>query len=125
MNAVQVGWEMRKHYTDDGMKDFEVHFTSHVVIKAKDFADAKIKFSEQYHDPICATSFFDYEANESKDVIGHSELSELPIFHDEEFSHDPETGVMWLKSEEDEEVLVGKPDTYPECTEPPMMGMSY
>lgn len=46
-----------------------------------------------------ATSFYECEEGITHEVVGHCEMTELPIFEHDEFSHDEE-GVMWLNDVE-------------------------
>lgn len=82
------------------MAQFEIEFKSHDIIEAKDFEESRKLFSEKHFIPDQATCFYNCETQESKEVIGYCEMSELPIFEDDEYNHDGE-GTMWLKREED------------------------
>lgn len=79
---------------------FEIQFANHVTIEADSFEGARQKFTDQFPIPVTATSFYEIESNVNKDVVGYCEISELPIFEDDEFGFDEE-GIMWLKREED------------------------
>jgi hypothetical protein len=81
------------------MKTFEVHFTSHDIIEAESFDDAREKFKEKHSIPDAPTVFYDCETSERKDIIGFCEISELPIFDGEDYKYDNE-GVMWLTCKE-------------------------
>jgi hypothetical protein len=81
------------------MKTFEVEFKSHDIIEANNFEEARKKFSEKHHIPNQATIFYDCETAEKKEVIGYCEISELPIFEDDDYKYDKE-GAMWLTREE-------------------------
>ena len=82
------------------MKTFEIEFKSHDIIEAESFEEARKKFSEKHSIPDQATSFYDCDTQESKEVVGYCEISELPIFEDDEYLCDSE-GVMWLEQFDD------------------------
>lgn len=82
------------------MAQFEIEYKSFDIIEAKDFEEARKLFSEKHYIPDSATNFYNCETHEGKEVIGYCEMSELPIFDDDEYLVDTE-GVMWLKREDD------------------------
>jgi hypothetical protein len=82
------------------MKQFEVEFKSHDIIEVENFEEARKKFTEKHSIPDQATCFYDCETSEKKEVIGYCEMSELPIFEDDDYQYDKE-GVMWLTREEE------------------------
>jgi len=81
------------------MANFEITYRTHITVEAESFEDAKTKFMELNPIPAEPMTFTDTETMESKEVIGFCEISEKPIFEDDDFKEDP-NGVMWLKSEE-------------------------
>jgi hypothetical protein len=89
------------------MREFEIEYISHDIIMAEDFNAARRLFVLKHNIPDAATCFYDVKSGEKKEVIGHCEMSELPIFEGEKYTTDGE--VMWLDSEcEDDPITDNK-----------------
>ncbi|WP_262246973.1 hypothetical protein [Parapedobacter soli] len=89
---------------------FEIEYTGHITIEAKDKYDADRIFAEHHQNLGDPKSYTEIETSDevnivgqSYEVIGYCEISGKSIFEGDDFGFDDE-GVMWLKSEEDKPI---------------------
>lgn len=77
------------------MKKFEIEFTGRIKIKAKNFDDARKKIAHR-HPEYMPTEVIDLETDDFKSTVGRCELSDLPVYEDDNYYTDEE-GCIFLK----------------------------
>jgi hypothetical protein len=75
------------------MKKFEIEFTGRIKIKARDFDHAKAKFVHRYPENF-PTEVVDLENDEYKPVVGRCEITDLPVYEDDDYVQDSEGCIM-------------------------------
>lgn len=90
------------------MKKFEIEFTGRIKIKAKDFDQARAKFAHRYPENL-PTEIIDLDTDDFKSVIGRCEMSDLPIYEDDDYVQDSE-GCLILRKYYDQFIQESRGD---------------